>query len=167
VRALPLRERNATVSDTKKQVELKRSEERALDEFAKTSDFWSRVRAAYAQYGSLTERQYELLTNQIQKDAWKADAQRLNGIPIRNRFRTEDGLPRCADRAKPYCENEATVIVGAFAFCGDHAEKAQSDLDEWRASHKTERSTETVAARPSGGWSDEFDGGGGADVEPF
>ncbi|HTV72165.1 MAG TPA: hypothetical protein VME66_00465 [Candidatus Acidoferrales bacterium] len=126
------------MSAAKKSVELTRSQERTLDEFAKTSDFWSRVRSAYAAYGGLTERQHELFQRQLERDAWKADAQRLGGIPIRNRFRTTDGKPRCADRAKPYCESAATIIVGSFAFCERHAPTAKGEHDEWLASRREE-----------------------------
>jgi hypothetical protein len=150
------------MSNAKKSIELTRSQERALDDFAKISDFWGRIRAAYAEYGSLTEKQYALFERQIERDAWKSDAQRLNAVPIRNRFRTADGKPRCADRAKPYCENAATIIVGTFAFCEQHAAAAKDQYDEWMASRREQRAQEQ-SSEPSGGWGDEVDGGGGSD----
>jgi hypothetical protein len=144
------------MSKPSKQVELTRSQERQLDEFARASDFWSRIRAAYADYGGLTEKQYALFERQREKDAWKADAQRLNGVPIRNRFRTSDGKPRCADRSKPYCESEATIIVGSFAFCTAHAASAKEEYDGWLAGRREIQAQER-AAEQTGSWGSEFD----------
>lgn len=125
---------------------------------------WSRIRVAYAEFGGLTEKQFSLFQRQLERDAWKADAQRLGGVPIRNRFRTSDGKPRCADRAKPYCESAATIIVGSFAFCDEHAAAAKEDYDDWIAGRREIQAQER-AAEPSGGWGDEIDGGrGGSDA---
>ncbi len=114
--------------------ELTREEQRALDHMAETSDFWSRIRASAAEYDGLTEKQYERFLQQVERDSWMAGAQRVNGVPVRNKFRTGGRKPRCADREKPYCESEATVVVGTYAYCSEHAEAARESLDQWKAS---------------------------------
>jgi len=116
--------------------ELTREEQRALDRMAETSDFWSRIRASAAEYDGLTEKQYNLFVQQVERDSWKAGALRVNGVPVRNKFRTGGRKPRCADREKPYCESEATVVVGTYAYCGEHAEAARESLEQWKSSRE-------------------------------
>ncbi len=118
---------------------LKKSEERALDELAKTSAFWSSVRAGYAQYDGLTLKQYDRLVETLERNAWKADAQRVAGAPVRNKFKTEHGEPRCGHRGKPFCPAAATVVVGSFGYCKDHAAATQRDLDDWLEARKHEQ----------------------------
>lgn len=53
---------------------------------------------------------------------------------MRNKFRTGARKPRCADRERPYCESEATIVVGTYAYCAEHAAAARESLEQWKAS---------------------------------
>ena len=70
---------------------ISKSEEHWLDEFAKSSEFWASVRAKYAEFDGLTPRQYEILTENIERNEWKKDASKVAGVPVRNKFKTRDG----------------------------------------------------------------------------
>ena len=133
------------VSTRRKSVSLSREEVRALDRLAETYDFWSRIRAAYIEFDALTERQYEIFMRQIDRDSWKASAQRVHGVAIRNKFRTEGGKPRCAHRGKPYCQNEAVQVVGTYAYCLEHLEEAKESLEDWRAAREAEKRQDAAA----------------------
>lgn len=133
--------------DTKKpikQIVITKSDERLLDDLANRSDFWSSIRAKYAEYGTLTERQHDLLVEEREKHAWRKDAPRIGGVAIRNRFATEGGRPRCAHRGKPWCREAATVVVGTFGYCHDHAGEAEDDLNDWLEARKAERAQQTA-----------------------
>ena len=133
------------MSTRRKSVSLSREEVRALDRLAETYDFWSRIRAAYIEFDALTERQYEIFMRQIDRDSWKASAQRVHGVAIRNKFRTEGGKPRCAHRGKPYCQNEAVQVVGTYAYCLEHLEEAKESLEDWRAAREAEKRQDAAA----------------------
>jgi hypothetical protein len=130
---------------TIKQIAITKSDERLLDDLANGSDFWSSIRAKYAEYGTLTERQRDLLVEEREKQAWRKDALRIGGVAIRNKFTTQGGRPRCAHRGKPWCEDAATIVVGAFGFCHDHAGEAEDELKDWLDARKAERAQEKSA----------------------
>lgn len=125
-------------SNTTKQHSLSATEERALDDLAKRNKFWGSVRAAYADYSGLTQRQYELFHEQLARDAWREGAPTVDGVAVRNRFVTAGGKPRCAMRTKPACRGEATMAIGQFGYCATHAESAQSDYERWLRAKKSE-----------------------------
>lgn len=127
-----------------KQIAISKSEEHALDDLAHQSDFWSRIRAAYAAYDALTERQYELLREHIARNSWKRNAARVAGHPVRNKYCAGDGTPRCAHRGTPWCKATSTRVVGAFGYCAEHADEARAEFDAWKASHTAQ------FAEPSG-----------------
>ena len=130
-----------------KQVELTRSQERILDQLAQSSDFWGSVRAKYADFGSLTHRQFEIFERDAARLEWQRDAQRIGGLPVRNRFRVGN-QPRCAHREQPYCESVATVVVGRYGYCADHADVAREEFDSWRRSRDEARARASADDTP-------------------
>lgn len=150
------------------QVALSRSEEKWLDEFAQGSEFWASIRAKYAEFDGLTEKQYAALKRDIERNGWKRNAPKLNGVSVRNKFTTRDGSPRCGHAGKPWCQSAATVVVGSFGYCRDHEDAAREALAEWKRTRDSKRDGD-AAAEHSGEWGDEFsDGGGGSDNDvPF
>jgi len=108
-------------------------EEAQLDDLASRSSFWAKVRVGYAQYDGLTDRQYELFLAELEKNAWRKDAPVIGSSHVRNRFTTPDGHPRCAHRAKPWCQAQATVVVGVMGYCETHFLAAVDDRDKWLA----------------------------------
>lgn len=122
-----------------KQIAITRTEEMLLDELAETSAFWSSVRAKYAEYGALTERQHELLSEEREKRSWTKSATKIGGVPVRNRYLTDKAQPRCAHRGKPYCRYEATHVVGSFGFCNEHTLEAREALKTWLDDKRAER----------------------------
>ncbi|PZR56280.1 MAG: hypothetical protein DLM50_08395 [Candidatus Meridianibacter frigidus] len=125
-------------SQPHKQISLSQGDEARLDALADRNKFWASVRAAYADFGTLTQRQYELLHEQVSRDAWRANAPIVDGVAARNQFATAEGRPRCANRAKPYCREEATQVVGSFAYCPAHVMEARAAYDEWLREKKSE-----------------------------
>jgi hypothetical protein len=122
-----------------KQIELSRSQEIALDNLARSSKFWSSVRAKYAEFGALTSRQFEILEDAIERRAWQRSALRVAGAPVRNRYKTDGGKPRCAHAERPWCTAAATIIVGALGYCAAHARAAMEARDEWLRARAEER----------------------------
>ncbi len=108
-------------------------EEAQLDDLASRSAFWAKVRSGYARYDALTYRQYELFTRELEKNAWRNDAPVIGSSPVRNKYRTADGHPRCAHRAKPRCQAQATVVVGVMGYCETHFLAAVDERDKWLA----------------------------------
>jgi hypothetical protein len=103
---------------------------KALQKLADDSAYFASLEAAAKNYGGLSEKQYA----SFQKSFWKADAQLVDGEPVRNRFKTPDGHARCADRGKPYCTRAAERVVGTFAFCKMHEASAIDDYNAFRES---------------------------------
>lgn len=136
------------MSSPSKSHELTKAEESDLDRLSESSGFWARVRAAYAEWGTLTARQYTLLIQEREKGAWRRDALRVDGKPVRNRFTGADGRPLCANRAKPWCREPATVVVGAFGYCDGHAGAARTEWDAWIAGREAQTG-EQSAPTPS------------------
>ncbi len=129
-----------------KQVELNRSQERILDQLAKSSDFWGSVRAKYAEFGSLTHRQFEVFERDAARLEWQRDAQRIGGLPVRNRFRVGKS-PRCAHRGEPYCQSSATNVIGTYGYCADHASEAREEFDSWKRERDEERARASASSR--------------------
>lgn len=129
-----------------KQIALSRSEERALDGLAESNAFWSGLRAKYAEFDALTERQYTLLREEIEKRQWERGAHRIAGQPVRNRFADRQGRPKCALRTKPYCSEIATVVAGQWGYCAAHAPAAAEALEAWRVERAAEREHHDVPA---------------------
>jgi hypothetical protein len=129
----------------KDQIELNKKQERILDDLAKTSGFWGSIRAKYAEFGSLTQRQFEIFERDAERIEWQRDAPRVDGVPVRNRYQTDAGKPRCAHRAQPWCQSAATIVVGRWGYCVDHAEEARTELGEWCAARDAERAQERAA----------------------
>lgn len=123
---------------------LSKSEERALDGLAASSEFWASVRAGYAEYDGLTEKQYDRFVEALEKNAWRADAPTIDGKLVRNKFKTKSGAAKCANRAKPFCHAAASIVIGAYAYCADHAAEAQADLDAWLEARKQEHLQEAA-----------------------
>ncbi len=83
------------MSDGRKFVDISKAGERLLDRLAETSPFWAGVRAKYAMYDTLTGAQAEAFARERDRAAWLSRAPRIDGKPIRNRYRTAGGRPRC------------------------------------------------------------------------
>ncbi len=109
------------------------AEEKDLDRLADGSEFFGRIRAAFAEWGTLTHRQYEVFSQARDRDAWRKGAKQIGGVSVRNRYETPDGSVLCGSRAKPSCRAVATIVVGNFGYCSEHADEAKRGLDEWRA----------------------------------
>ena len=105
---------------------LTQAEQRDLDRLAQGNEFFGRLRAAYAEWGSLTPKQYAALKNARERDSWRKDALMVNGIAVKNKYETS-GKPKCAHHGKPYCNDVATVVVGTFGYCSEHSTEARED----------------------------------------
>jgi hypothetical protein len=123
------------------QIELNRKQERVLDDLAKRSEFWGSIRAKYAEFGALTAKQFELFERDSARVEWQKSAQRIAGVPVRNKLKV-CGQPRCADRSRPWCDQPATIVVGDWAYCDQHANNARKELDDWRRARHAERANE-------------------------
>jgi hypothetical protein len=137
------------VSEKHKQITLSRSEEKLLDDLADSNDFWCSIRAKYAEFDALTEAQYVLLRGEIERRAWQRGANRVAGQPVRNKFASKSGEPKCAHRTKPFCTEIATIVVGQWGYCAQHAPAAATALEAWRAERIAERQRTDVAPSPS------------------
>lgn len=130
------------------QIELTKKEEARLDDLAKTSQFWASVRCRYAEWGALTQKQHLLFIRDSERAEWQHDAQRIVGVPVRNKFHVAGGKqPRCAHRAEQ-CQAVATVVVGTFGYCSLHEADAREELVAWKADRDAERTEK--AERPDG-----------------
>lgn len=122
------------------QVELSKREEARLDDLAKTSTFWASVRCRYAEWGALTQKQNSLFIRDCSRAEWMDGAQKIVGVPVRNKFHVVGGKqPRCANRGEQ-CPEIATVVIGTFGYCAAHSDAATEDLNAWKADReKAER----------------------------
>ncbi len=105
---------------------------------AKTSQFWSSIRARYAFFGALTAKQHSLFIRDCERAEWQKDAQRIAGIPVRNKFKVGGKQPRCANRGEQ-CPEIAAVVIGTFGYCQAHEADATEDLNAWKADRDAER----------------------------
>jgi hypothetical protein len=118
-------------------------EEKMLDKLAEGSPFWGAIRAKYAEFGALTDRQHELFERDAARITWQRSAPKVNGQPVRNKFKAGKS-PRCASRTE-FCPSAATSVVGQFGYCNTHVDDAQADYDEWIAARKSERAQDAAA----------------------
>src|ERR1700729_914682 len=126
------------------QIELSRKQERILDALAESSRFWGSIRAKYAEFGALTARQFELFERDAARMEWQRGAQRIGDVAVRNKLKTA-GKPRCAHREQPWCHAVASIVVGSWGYCGQHAPQAQEELDDWKGARNEERTQERAA----------------------
>jgi hypothetical protein len=122
---------------------LSASEERLLNTLALRRPFWGAVRAKYAEFGTLTDGQFECFQRDIARVEWERSAPKLGGVPVRNKFRAGK-KPRCATRDE-FCPQAAVAVVGQFGYCSDHFESAREAFNEWNAARIAERAQDAAA----------------------
>ena len=106
-------------------------ERKLLDYFAQNNKFWSSIRANYARYKHLTEAQYKSFDAEKSKRGWQLTARQVNGKPVKNDY-PKEGPVGCAS-GEELCLETATVVVGPWGFCEDHAPAAAESLTLWIA----------------------------------
>lgn len=122
-------------------VTLSTAEQHDLEILAKNSVFFGRLRAAYAEWDSLTPRQYEALSEARKNMAWQKNAVTVAGVLVRNRYLTTDGEPLCGHRGKPSCRAEATVVIGGFGYCEAHVDSAKESFAAWKKDNPRKETT--------------------------
>jgi len=127
---------------------LSAAEEKLLDTLAQRRPFWGTVRAKYAEYGAMTDGQYECFTRDAARIEWERNAPRISGTPVRNKFRSGK-KPRCASRDK-FCPEPATTVVGQFGYCAEHTEDAREAYNDWLESRQAAREQDASAEAASG-----------------